>query len=176
MLQEAFRRRGFGNVRVTSFGVSTSPAKHLSGAAERTLRYAVENGYGGIRSHRRRHIGDGDVEREIKKADLLLAISPGHAALAAEYGADENPRAAHDVLRKTWTLEGLARRTEWTAPLIGVSLAFNRLYRGIALKDPYFQPKTPEGNREFDRRLGAVVAASKKAAERLMPKEGKPRD
>ena len=168
VLQEEFKRKGFDNIQIFSFGTSVTPSSHLKGASVRTSAYARELGYAGIGGHKRRHIGDEDVQREIKNADLLLAVSPSHMALAAEFAADENPRAAYDVLRKTWTLQGFANKTQWTLPFDGLARMWNRLYRGLATKDPYYQPKTPEGEKQFRKMLDEVVKQAKKAASRLV--------
>ena len=168
VLRAEFGKKGLSNVHVFSFGLSTAPQRHMQGAAQRTADYAKELGYAGIAGHKRRHIGDEDVQREITNADLLFAVSPSHMAFLAEYGADENPEAAPQMLRKTWTLKGFAGKKQWALPFDGLARAFNRLYRGIATKDPYFQPKTPEGNRAFKRMLDDAIADAKKAAKRLV--------
>lgn len=169
VLQEEFKRQGLHNVRVFSFGVSTSPTSHHQGAAARTREYAVSHGYTGIDDHKRRHVGDEDVQKDIREADLLLAVSPSHLAMVAEYGADEHPEAAAQMIRKTWTLKGLANRREWTLPFDGLARMFVRMYRGLATKDPYFQPKTPQGDARFRQMLDEAVIDAKKAAKRLFP-------
>ncbi len=163
VLQKTFERAGFTNVRIFSFGTSVSPAKHHGPASDRTTSHAKEMGYD-LGRHRRRHLSDEDVQRDIQRADLLLAISPSHAALAAEYSADEAPNAHEPILEKTWTLKGFANKTEWTRPFRW------RLARGLALKDPYFHPRTPAGEEKFRRDLRAVEAAAKKAVIRLLKK------
>ena len=162
VLRREFVLRGYSQVKIFSFGTSVSPAKHLGSASERTTKHALDMGYHLIVDHKRRHIGDVDVQKEIADADLLLAISPSHAALAAEYIADEYPKAADHILGKTWTLKGFADKREWTLPFR------RRLGRGLALNDPYFHPKTPEGELAFRKDLKAVERASKRAVERLV--------
>lgn len=167
VLKTEFAKKGLKNVKISSFGVSVTPAKHLTGAAARTSQYASELGFEGINAHRRRSISDPDVLREIKESDLLLAVSDAHSAFVAEYGADENPQAARTILSKTWTLKGLANGTQWTAPFGGAARVFNQLYRGLASKDPYFQPETVQGNKKFRLMLDDLIKTSKKAAGRL---------
>ncbi len=161
VLEKTFRDIEYYNVRVFSFGTSVSPNRHHGPASARTFRHAKEMGYD-LSGHKRRHISDADVQQDIKKADLLLAISPSHAALAAEYSADEAPNALKDILKKTWTLKGFANRSEWTLPFRG------RLARGLALKDPYFHPETLAGERKFRADLIAVGNAALKAFRRLI--------
>ncbi len=161
VLQKEFNEAGLTHVRVFSFGTSVSPAKHHGPASERTARHSRIMGYD-LSQHQRRHLSDADVQRDIKKADLLFAISPSHAALAAEYSADEAPDAHAHILKKTWTLKGFANRSEWTLPFR------RRLARGLALKDPYFYPETPVGEAKFRIDLNAVEAAAKKAVSRLI--------
>ncbi len=175
VLRKEFRNRGLGNVHVFSFGLSVSPASHLKGAADRTAAYARELGYTEINDHQRRHVGDADVTEQIKKADLLIAVSPMHLGYLAEYGADENQQAAPAILSKTQTLKGLASNKMWTMPLDGFARFANRLYRrGLASKDPYFQPKTPEGEKRFRAMLDDVVSDARKAAARLTKTRNSP--
>ncbi len=161
VLKKAFGDIEYYNVRVFSFGTSVSPDKHHGPASLRTTRHAEEMGYD-LSKHKRRHLSDGHVQEDIKNADLLFAISPSHAALAAEYSADEAPNAHKDILKKTWTLKGFANRSEWTLPFR------RRLARGLALKDPYFHPQTPAGEIKFRADLMAVRATALKAFRRLI--------
>ncbi len=163
VLQKKFEDAGFRNVRVFSFGTSVSPSKHLGPASARTARHAREMGYD-LSQHKRRHIGDEDIQREIAKADLLFAISPSHLALAAEYGADEAPKAHEHILKKSWTLKGFATKKEWTRPW---RLLTGSIARGLALNDPYFHKETSGGEHAFRRDLQAVEKAAKMAVRRL---------
>jgi len=151
--------------------MSVSPSKHHQGAADRTATYARELGYTGINGHQRRAVGGEDVWAQIGKADLILGVSPAHAAYLAEFGADEDPKAAQRILAKTQTLKGLAHNTMWTMPLDGMARLFNQLYRrGLATKDPYFQPKNAQGEKKFRAMLDDVVKDSKLAVARLTKK------
>ncbi|MFH0712959.1 MAG: hypothetical protein V1722_05990 [Candidatus Micrarchaeota archaeon] len=161
VLQRELEKAGLRNVRVFSFGTSVSPAKHHGAASFRTTGHAAIMGYD-LSSHSRRHIADDDVQSDIKGADILLAISPSHAALAAEFTADEAPNMHRHILDKTWTLKGFANKIEWTLPFR------TRLARGLALKDPYFHPKTAAGERAFKRDLYEVEKAAKLAVKRLV--------
>lgn len=163
VLKRELEKAGLRNVRVFSFGTSVSPARHHGPASERTTSHAREMGYD-LSQHSRRHIADDDVQRDIKNADILLAISPSHAALAAEFTADEHLAAAEDVLNKTWTLKGFANKKEWTLPFRA------RLARGLALKDPYWRPKNLDGEMAFLKDLRAVEKAAKLAVRRLLAK------
>ena len=167
-MQEEFKRLGFHNVKIFSFGTSVSPKSHGGPASERTAAYARELGYAGINRHVRRTAEEAFAE--IDKADLLLTVSPMHMGYLAEGLAEEYPKKAHEVLMKTWTLKGFANKKEWTLPFDGLARIANRLYRGLSSKDPYFRPKTPEGEREFRKDLDDLVVDAKKAVSRLAPK------
>ncbi len=169
VLQSEFARRGFGNVTVTSFGISPDPEKNGGPASEIARRYAAEHGYGDIEAHRRRSLGSPAVQKEVEGADLLLGVSEPHGLYLAEYFADSSPPAAAGILRRSWTLRGFAHRTQWTAPLVGISRAVNRLYRGTSSRDPYFagsQGRQDDVNRMFD----TIVADSKRCVDRLAGK------
>ncbi len=165
VLRREFEKQGV-RARVFSFGISVDPAKVGTGASARTTAHAREMGYD-LSQHRRRHIAQGEVQDDIKAADLLLGISPAHAAMAVEYGADESPAVLRHLLGKTWTLAGFAEKKEWTR---GLRQLFGGISRQLALKDPYFHPK--ENEAAFRKDLQAVEKASKKAVQRLIGMRG----
>ncbi len=164
VLQTTFNNLGYRNVEVFSFGTSVSPSSHHGAASSRTSAHAKEMGYD-LSSHSRRHIGDDDVQADIKKADLLLAMSPSHLAMAVEYSADESPQIMPHLLGKTWTLKGFADRKEWTR---GPRQVLGGIARRLSLRDPYFHDKTSEGERAFRKDLNAVEMTAKKAVRRLI--------
>lgn len=143
VLKNAFAEKGFSNVKVFSFGVSVSPSSHLGPAAAQTTSIANEIGYTGINKHKRRSIVDDDVQSQIKAADLLFGVSPGHVLMAAEYTADEHPQALRSILGKTLTLRGFANKRDWLRYFEGIPILSGAVRRATASADPYFFKQNP---------------------------------
>lgn len=163
LIEQVFKKelelRGLDNVAVTSFGTSVNPAKHKSGASQRTIDFAKAE-YPQIASHLRRSVADEDVKKEIADADLLVTVSQEHRRYLARHFDQYVPRKV--MLAKTYTLRGLARGTQWTGiPAILASVEPN-----------------PAGSKPFDRtasyrKYGEIVSDAKRCIERLA---GKPRN
>lgn len=178
VLQEEFRKAGLPHVAVFSFGMSAPSEKEGKPASERTTAHAIEMGYPGIKAHVRRGPSDPSVLRDLKEADLVLAISPAHADYLAEYSADLQPesvgqRVLQGTLRTTWTLRGFAEKKEWQRPFQGTKVLPMRgspFRRSLAMRDPYFYPKTPEGERQFRDALKEVQRVARLAVKRLTSK------
>lgn len=168
VLQDTFNKLGYRNVEVFSFGLLVDPQKVGANASSRTTEHAREMGYD-LSGHCRRSFPQEDVQEEISAADLLFGISPSHSDMVGEYTADQSPKAHTQVMAKTWTLKGFADKTEW-------SKGARRLLGGrgtrLALADPYFHPKTAEGEVAFRRDLRAVEMTAKKAVRRLVGMRG----
>ncbi|MEW5955408.1 MAG: hypothetical protein AB1626_02615 [Candidatus Micrarchaeota archaeon] len=164
VLQKAFHDAGHHNVSVFSFGTSLSPEEHNKGVSPRTLAHTREMGYD-LSTHKRRYIGNDYVQNAVKKADLVIGVTPAHLYMAIEYAADESPEVYRNLRHKGWTLAGLAAKKEWTLPFRMLS---GGVARGLSFPDPYFIPKTPEAAAEYRRNLEAVERAAKLAARRLI--------
>ena len=158
--------RGISNVRVFSFGLSVTPAKHRGPASVRTTAYALAHGFEEIKDHQRRNVSEPDVEKDFKKADLLLGVSPSHVAYLAECYADDIPSQANHILDKSHTIKGFANNKDFHLPH-DADDAEQALSRELCSRDPFYQHQTPEGNAQFNKMLDDVVADVKKAVERL---------
>ncbi len=160
VIEKRFRDLGFNNVAVFSFGVAAQSGK---GSSSRTVRHAAAMGYD-LSRHRSTTLSE--ALPQVKKADLLFAISPSHLAVVAEIPADD-PREAglsKEILRKGWSLVGFANKKEWTKRW---RLLAGGIARGLSVTDPYGLPETSEGDKEWRKRLDNVERLGLNAVKRL---------
>lgn len=163
-MDEEFRRRSLNNVTVTSFGVTVDPVKHLHPPSGKAIEYGMKHRLD-LRGRIRRSLADEDVGKEIMNADLLIGMSPTHCQMVAEYFAEKEEGLAGRLLRKSYTLKGLANRTQWREPfLASITRVSQRPYRSLATLDPYYDLGTPKGVRMLDE----VVADARKAVGRIL--------